>query len=262
MIFRSLGFEDNIKDLDSRCKAISGKSGAFFYFTADKEYIIKTITSEELEVLKSMIDDYVKRTASETPSYLAKILGVFKIKSDKSNSMKVVLMENLTCKTDSPIIFDLKGSKQDRRETESLYASLEFLPRSRVLKDIDFYNNINHIYVENLELLEILKVFELDTNLLEKYSIMDYSLLILIEETSSLKGTQLKTHNYIKFGKFIVFIGIIDYLQPYNTRKKLESAYKNFNKKEITNISAIPPTPYRRRFLKMIRTVFSSNKLN
>ena len=132
--------------MDSRCKSIGGASGAFFYFTADKQFILKTINHDELLVINSMIDAYTERVTSNRKTYLARIFGTFKIKVNKSNSITVLLMENLGCRMENPIIFDMKGSTVNRRITNTEYSSLESIPRDKVYKEYDnglFFININ-----------------------------------------------------------------------------------------------------------------------
>lgn len=48
-----LGNLSSLSELSSE-----GKSGAFFYYTADGLYMIKTVTNEEKEVLKSILPGY------------------------------------------------------------------------------------------------------------------------------------------------------------------------------------------------------------
>ena len=52
----SLNIKDNLKDLDQRTTNPGGRSSSFFYFTADKKYIIKTINQQELKILRTLIE--------------------------------------------------------------------------------------------------------------------------------------------------------------------------------------------------------------
>lgn len=55
-------------------------------------------------------------------------------------------------------------------------------------------------------------------------------------------------------GSAIYFIGIIDILTNYNTKKKLENLFKStvHNSKEI---SCIPPKPYAKRFINYLNSI-------
>ena len=55
----------------------------------------------------------------------------------------------------------------------------------------------------------------------------------------------------------VLYIGIIDILQKYNTKKKIEYAYKSIKYKyNPLSISVVEPQFYSERFLKFIHTVF------
>ena len=55
-----------------------GKSNSLFYFTSDKQFIIKSITKEEKQVLIGrFLEDYFITT---NDSLLARIYGVYELK--------------------------------------------------------------------------------------------------------------------------------------------------------------------------------------
>ncbi|CAN4121480.1 unnamed protein product [Withania somnifera] len=56
----------------------------------------------------------------------------------------------------------------------------------------------------------------------------------------------------------VLYLGIIDILQEYNTSKKLEHAYKSFQFDSVS-ISAVDPTYYSERFLEFIQKVFPTH---
>ncbi len=61
-------------------------------------------------------------------------------------------------------------------------------------------------------------------------------------------------HTFLsKSGKFIYHLAIIDYLQDFNIEKRLENMLKTAINKEGAQISAIPPNPYCKRFVKFMR---------
>ncbi|KAF7099264.1 hypothetical protein CFC21_100917 [Triticum aestivum] len=58
----------------------------------------------------------------------------------------------------------------------------------------------------------------------------------------------------------VLYIGIIDILQKYNMKKKIEHAYKSIKYKyNPLSISSVKPQFYSERFLKFIHTVFPQN---
>lgn len=209
-----------------------------------------------------MIKDYSNRVTSQPYSYLAKIFGAYKIKTEHSKPFRVILMENLSSRLETPLIFDMKGSKLDRRVTKTSYADADSMPRSKVYKDVDFFNVIHNFQLDGVELPDLMNCIKLDTNLLEKYSVMDYSLLLLLEERSFLKGSVVQGTNFFKFGKYLVFIGLIDFLQTFNMKKKIEQGYKVLKVSNADEVSAIAPKPYRKRFMKLVKQVFRIAKIN
>ena len=209
-----------------------------------------------MQVLKSIIEKYTQRITDNVPSFFARIIGVFKIKVNHSNAIYVILMENLRCGMNNPLIFDLKGSTINRRVTKHTYDSIEHFPKIKVYKDIDLLNSMIQFQVNANEFANIIRSIEIDTLLLETHLIMDYSLLVLIEEASCLRGPLIRRGNYFTSGKYIICIAIIDFFQAYNTKKKMENRYKSFKSNVDGTISSIPPKPYKKRFIEMISKIF------
>ena len=56
----------------------------------------------------------------------------------------------------------------------------------------------------------------------------------------------------------VLYLGIIDILQEYNMKKKIEHAVKS-RQYDSVSISAVDPQFYSERFLKFIQTVFPEN---
>lgn len=259
-IYSSLNDPENYENIESRYKSIGGKSGAFFYFTSDKELILKTIKEEELDVLKEMIKDYSARITSEPCSYLSKIFGAYKIKIENCSTVRVVLMENLLSRMENPIMFDLKGSKKNRKLSMTSYNDIDSMPRNRVYKDLDFIDIVTDIQLDSFEMPEVLESIELDTELLRKHKLMDYSLLMGLDDRPFLNSSMCKGNKVIKIGKYSIVIGIIDYFQAYNIKKKIEKGYKMIKSKS-EEVSVMSPEPYRTRFMNLMRAIFSTSNL-
>ena len=97
----------------------AGRSGSFFFFSHDDRFIVKTMSTGELKLfLDKLLPTYCDHI--KEPSLLAKILGVFTVKSVQIKAIHLMLMEN-TLRIDrsffseKPLIFDLKGSTVDRK---------------------------------------------------------------------------------------------------------------------------------------------------
>ena len=76
----------------------AGKSGSFFFFSQDNKLIIKTIVNSEKKLLMSMIDDINSHIVDSTNnrSLLARIYGLFSIKSAQFSKVSFILMQNTT----------------------------------------------------------------------------------------------------------------------------------------------------------------------
>jgi hypothetical protein len=97
----------------------AGRSGSFFFFSHDDRFIVKTISTGELDLfVKKLLPAYCNHILE--PSLMAKILGVFTVKSVQIKKIHLMLMENTlridrSFLSDKPLIFDLKGSTVDRK---------------------------------------------------------------------------------------------------------------------------------------------------
>ena len=112
----------------------AGRSGSFFFFSHDRKFIIKTMTSCELKLMLKILPNYVEHLKNHKNTLLGKIFGVFTVKTESIKEVHVMLMENtLRVKSQDRLkyIFDLKGSTVDR-------AVKGFTKPSTTLKDLNF----------------------------------------------------------------------------------------------------------------------------
>ena len=72
----------------------AGASGSFFFFSHDKRFIIKTMTSDELILFQKIHQGLASHHKRNPYSLLAKIVGVFTVKSKRTNDVHIMLMEN------------------------------------------------------------------------------------------------------------------------------------------------------------------------
>lgn len=74
-----------------------GKSGEFFFFTADRKYVLKTIAPDEFTFIKDNLHHFYDHYAKNPDSLLAKIYGVFTLKGDEmQRTYRLILMKNIT----------------------------------------------------------------------------------------------------------------------------------------------------------------------
>lgn len=90
-----------------------GKSGSFFFFSHDNEFIIKTMTEDELQIFLKALPDYFKHLQVNKSSLFARIYGVFKVQMEDLVPVNLLLMANTVRHVSSrniANIYDLKGS--------------------------------------------------------------------------------------------------------------------------------------------------------
>ena len=274
-------FNANFQTLAELCS--SGKSGSFFYYTADGKFVLKTVSRAEFKFLKRILRQYHNYlTAENTESIISKIYGLHKAifhRRQKSKKVYFAIMNNVF-NTHKKIDrrYDLKGSTQGR-ETQQANEDPTI-----ALKDLDFLRSQERFKIEGSLRKRLLDTLEKDARFFARNEIIDYSLLVGIHyksrhpsptNASRLQSEQsdfsspLPQANHLFFSSYdrcsnaslahqpelqelcaqgisstekscVYFIGIIDILTEYNTKKKLEHVFKSV-KYDAHSISCVPP---------------------
>lgn len=71
-----------------------GKSGSFFFFSHDTEFLIKTMTMDDFDAFMSLFRAYFEHINLEKNSLIARIYGVYSVKMDDMNTVYLILMGN------------------------------------------------------------------------------------------------------------------------------------------------------------------------
>lgn len=82
MIKNSLSAELN-RDQVFKAGESQGKSGSFFFFSHDKNFIIKTMTDSDLYAFKKLFKSYFALVSTNTQSLLARIYGIYTVKMEE-----------------------------------------------------------------------------------------------------------------------------------------------------------------------------------
>jgi 1-phosphatidylinositol-3-phosphate 5-kinase len=237
---RKCGVSDRIVESLSRCMkwdSKGGKTKSLFLKTLDDRFVLKSLSPIETQAFLKFAPNYFQIMSEaffhELPSVIAKMLGFYQIIIKNSVTgvecnWFLLVMENLFYDRVPTRIFDLKGSMRNRR----IQSTGE---RNEVLLD---ENMVEFIYESPLFAREhskkLLKtsVYN-DTLFLAKQNVMDYSLMVAIDESR----------------KELV-VGIIDCIRTYTWDKKLESWIKDRgfagggkNRPTVTS-----PREYKKRF--------------
>lgn len=127
-----------------------GRSYSFFFFTEDKQYIIKTIPQAErkrlIAIMPKMVQHMEAQVKISSHSMMAPIVGLYNLKIQGLTSVNLLVMKNTTLRVmnneEMLYKFDLKGSLMKRNSFPlSFYKSATYFmfeEAGRVMKDVDF----------------------------------------------------------------------------------------------------------------------------
>ncbi|CAN8067162.1 unnamed protein product [Agarophyton chilense] len=272
LVRQRFGVEEN-DFLDSTCAEsrvrelpTPGKSGALFYITDDEKYFMKTIQQVEERMLVSMLPSYYRHVASNPRTFLTKYMAHFSVQTRRDRHIRMVVMASIF--NDKVFIdqkYDLKGSTFHR------FASEEQLKSENVtLKDQDLKKPI---FFRPEQLDQIMKQLDRDSAYLESHHVMDYSLLVGLSHMLSEEKPYFRAEfgeleesapHYVGYqlddqgrkSGIRVCMGIIDFLQRFRLRKRLEYSARILQSCSCTAASVAPPHLYKDRFMSFLREKF------
>ena len=241
---RKLGVADRIVESLSRClkwESQGGKSRSVFLKTLDNRFVLKSLsaieTADFLNFAPAYFDVVTESLFHELPSVIAKTVGFFQvsIKNPATNTnvkLDLLIVENLFYGRSPSRIFDLKGSMRNRK-IESTGQQNEVLLDENM---IDFISESPLFVREQSKKLLQQSIWN-DTLFLAQQNVMDYSLMVAIDET-----------------KKELVVGIVDYIRTYTIDKRLETWIKDRafvgNKNRPT---IMEPKEYKSRFREAIK---------
>ena len=245
---RKCGVAERFVESLSRCMkwdSKGGKTKSVFLKTLDDRFVLKSLSPIETQAFLQFAPGYFyvmsRFLFHDMPSVIAKMLGFFQITIKNPGTgvdfnWSLLVMENLFYDRSPTRTFDLKGSMRNRR----IQSTGE---QNEVLLD---ENMVDFIYAtplfsrEHSKRLLRASVYN-DTLFLAKQNVMDYSLMVAIDEER----------------KELV-VGIIDCIRTYTWDKKLETWIKDRGKNRPTVTS---PKEYKSRFREaMSRYVLQAPK--
>ncbi|RNA42135.1 phosphatidylinositol 5-phosphate 4-kinase type-2 alpha [Brachionus plicatilis] len=152
----------------------SGKSNARFYISYDKRYIVKSVTSEDVEGLHNILTDYHKHIVeTKGNTLLPHLLSLFRLTVEDKEIYLLVTRNVFSNRYKIQIKYDIKGSSVDRA------ASLKEKEKdSPTLKDNDLINDRRYINIGGESKKIFFAKLTRDVDFLCSLKIMDYSLLI------------------------------------------------------------------------------------
>ncbi|KAK2165370.1 hypothetical protein LSH36_51g02007 [Paralvinella palmiformis] len=244
------GEERYIRSL-SRCftwLVKGGKSGSSFCKTQDDRFILKQMSRYEVHSFVKFAPHYfsyiTKAQIEQKPTVLAKILGVYRIgyrnsQTSSESKQDLLVMENLFYDREITQIFDLKGSLRNRLVTTvgKRMEDLVLLDENLLKLSVD-----SPLYIRPHSKTVLSLAVANDTQFLASHLIMDYSLLVGLDE----KRQEL-------------VLGIIDYIRTFTWDKKLEMVVKS-TYSQLGGQGKMPtviyPESYRSRFIQSMDRYF------
>ncbi|ERE77616.1 phosphatidylinositol-5-phosphate 4-kinase type-2 alpha-like protein [Cricetulus griseus] len=160
MVFRNLRERFGIDDQD-----FQARSGARFHTSYDKRYVIKTITSEDVAEMHNILKKYHQ------------FLGMYRLNVDGVEIYVIVTRNVFSHRLSVYRKYDLKGSTVAREASDKEKA--KELP---TLKDNDFINEGQKIYIDDNNKKIFLEKLKKDVEFLAQLKLMDYSLLVGIHD--------------------------------------------------------------------------------
>eukprot|EP01127_Copromyxa_protea_P002386 TRINITY_DN1227_c0_g1_i1.p1 TRINITY_DN1227_c0_g1~~TRINITY_DN1227_c0_g1_i1.p1 ORF type:complete len:864 (+),score=147.02 TRINITY_DN1227_c0_g1_i1:31-2622(+) len=156
-------------------KFTDGRSGSFFCFSPDKQFILKTIPKSESKMLYDIMWHYTKHIEDNPETLLVRFYGSYVLKPPHANSIYIVVLQNVF---NYPYrvheTFDLKGSWVNRGGDGKEFT---------IGKDNDFSGRKLKVGQKYAPL--ITDTLKRDSELLRKLGIMDYSLLVGIHNIAN-----------------------------------------------------------------------------
>ena len=214
---KKCGVDERIVESLSRCAkwdSQGGKTKSLFLKTLDDRFILKSLSPIETQAFLKFAPGYFQIMSEalfhELPSAIAKMFGFYEVivKNQTTGTefnWYLLLMENLFYDRVPTRIFDLKGSMRNRKVQSTG-------ERDEVLLDenmVDFIYETPLFAREHSKKLLSQSVWN-DTLFLGRQNVMDYSLMIAIDESRN-----------------ELVVGIIDCIRTYTWDKKLESWIKD-----------------------------------
>ena len=159
-------------------KKSQGKSGSFFISTDDNKYMIKSLKSDEIDLIRNgFLKKYIYHIEeTNNQSLLCRLYGMFNIILAQGDEILLIVMRNVIgdLKDNTVIKFDLKGSTYKRK------ADLETTDLNNgVMKDLNFNEIEKNIMISQGSINKLRNIISSDSKFLSKSELMDYSLFLV-----------------------------------------------------------------------------------
>ncbi|XP_061550490.1 phosphatidylinositol 5-phosphate 4-kinase type-2 gamma isoform X3 [Phycodurus eques] len=316
-VFRNLRERFGIEDLDYQVsltrspptRSVNEQGEGLLLNSYDRTLIVKQISSEDVADMHSILSEYHQHIVKcHGSTLLPQFLGMYRVSVESEETYLIVMRNMFSHRIVVHRKYDLKGSLVDREASDKERG--KELP---TLKDMDFRNNMQKVYVTEEQKEKLMEKLNRDVEFLVKLKIMDYSLLLGIHdagraereeeegeevsnedeqeaENGSAPGPAAGSYGTspegiagymscckpLGAGEFdpyvdvyavsscpgapqreVYFMGLIDVLTQYDTKKKAAHAAKTVKHGAGAEISTVHPEQYAKRFRDFISNIFA-----
>ncbi|XP_072597741.1 phosphatidylinositol 5-phosphate 4-kinase type-2 gamma isoform X1 [Vulpes vulpes] len=183
-VFRNLRDRFGIDDQDylvsltrSPPSESEGSDGRFL-ISYDRTLVIKEVSSEDIADMHSNLSNYHQYIVKcHGNTLLPQFLGMYRVSVDNEDSYMLVMRNMFSHRLPVHRKYDLKGSLVSREASDK--EKVKELP---TLKDMDFLNKNQKVYIGEEEKKVFLEKLRRDVEFLVQLKIMDYSLLLGIHD--------------------------------------------------------------------------------
>lgn len=247
-----------------------GKSGMIFYFTKDHRYVVKTMTKEEHTFLLDILPSYHRYIEEYPDTFLCRFLGCHSLQLPFGwNKMFFVVMENIIATPPGTLEpherYDLKGiytAIQDPSPSTSNESSwlMEHASSTKLLYDTSFVHRNAQLRLQPSLRANVLSQITSDCKFLQRCNIMDYSLLVGVQNTN-LEVDRYRPYSNVLLSqdqKTAYYLGFVDILQHYDFGWQCQHWFLSLLK-NVNSITAIPPAEYALRLVSFAHTHLIAN---
>ena len=177
-------------------KRSQGKSGSFFISTDDNKYMIKSLKSDEIDLIRNgFLNKYIRHIdETKNKSLLCRLYGMYNIIFPQGDETLIIVMRNVIgdLKDNTLIKFDLKGSTYKRKADYNVNTL-----NDNVMKDLNFNEIEKNIKINKESINQLRNIISQDSIFLSKSELMDYSLFLIKislnkEEMKDIFGENIK----------------------------------------------------------------------
>lgn len=242
-----------------RTMSTNSKSGEFFFFSGDRLFLIKTISEDEGKLLFNMLPGYQEHIRTKPESLIVRYAGLYCLELAGIGKKYFSIMASVF----DPAVpihstFDLKGSMFKRKKKEG----------EQIGKDEDWVTSQQRLHVSREIGSDLCAAHEQDAAFLMQHEVMDYSLLIGINNDGrgppDGDGHQPESGDGWRNGsgpgggiwsrdsQKLYFVGTIDFLIRYSVSKQGEH-FLRFAQGHSEDASCVDPACYAKRQVRFVR---------